>query len=255
MGTRHYPSIIEQTGRDDNEFFETPKNMVGKNLAIRLVYANFGRPGNAPYNNVDNAQLAWPFAISPHDWTAYDYHETRVSGFGPFFGGILLLALGAAVLLFVRVPEFRWPLLLAYGAIFSCLVLSRHFWWPRFFPIFWLVAVLPLLFLWYRRTAGLYSWVLAILIGVNGMIVLTVHMHWETTSSIALRRQMDQIISDGNFIAVDYGWFKRSVEEKLKWRGIRFVAVSGLKPGDPQCYELTSVVEGYPNVVLYRSCF
>lgn len=134
MGTKAYPSIFEQTKEDSNEKWETPQNMVGKNLFVRFFYATFGRPGNAPYNDEKGAELIVPFTSKISDWTAYYYHETRVSGFGPFFSGIVILATIAMIVTFVTYKEARWLLLLCTAAVLSTLLFSKHLWWPRLAP-------------------------------------------------------------------------------------------------------------------------
>ena len=99
---------------------------------------------------------------------------------------------------------------------------------------------------------SIYGWLLAAIIGINGLIVAFIHMRWETVSSSKLRMQLEQIRSEKRPIEVDYGWFKRSVEEKLNYWDIKYTAGS-LQRSDTANRKLTSVVEGYPNEVLYRS--
>jgi hypothetical protein len=66
MGTAKYPSHISD-GKDGNEIYETPKNMMGKPTLVRFFYANFSRPSNAPYNNQKNAELIFPFSSKVSD--------------------------------------------------------------------------------------------------------------------------------------------------------------------------------------------
>jgi|GEM_PF-878224 len=260
MGSKAFPKAS-----DTNEKFETPKNMKGKSLLTRLFYAHFSKPGNAPYNKEKNAELANPFTTSPATWQAYEFQETRVSGFGPYFGILLLLTLLGLPVILISIKAFRLPALLFLVGLCSCLTLSKHFWWPRFFPLFWLAPILPLFLLWiidekhillnntsnWAKARKIYSVVLAAIIGINGLIVACIHIHWETVSSITLRTQLEQISTAQQPIEVDYGKFKRSIEEKLNHRNIKFTAVS-LKDSSIPSQQLMSVVKGYPNQVLYR---
>lgn len=259
-GNPFYPVMGSATfrkGPDTNEKFETPKNMKGKSLPIRLFYANFGQPGNAPYNKEKNATLAIPFTTGPELWKAYNYQETRVSGFGPYFGILLVFTLIVIPVILIAVKQIRLPALIFITGLCCCLALSKHFWWPRFFPILWLAPILPLFLLWMADTgsrikaAKFYSLVLAVFIGINGLIVAYVHMQWETTSSVTLRTQLEQIGKKQQPIEVDYGKFKRSMEEKLNYWDIKFTAVS-LKEERATSHKLMSVVKGYPNQVWYR---
>ncbi|WP_091150696.1 hypothetical protein [Mucilaginibacter pineti] len=262
MGSKQYPGVFDK-GIDDNEAYETPKNMKGKSLPMRLIYANFGYPGNAPYNGEDTARLANPFLTSPKSWSAYHFHETRVSGFGPYFGILLILATVALAVLLIAVKASRLPVAIFLLGLCSGLSLSNHFWWPRFFPMLWLVPLLPLLLWWVYNanrlahnsnlrgvTINSLAWLFAICIGINGIIVAAVHIRWETVSSINLRNELQKIHDTKRPIDVDYGWFKRATEEKLNRWNIKYTPTS--LGTDTTASKLTSVVKGYPNQILYK---
>ncbi|WP_114792326.1 glycosyltransferase family 39 protein [Niabella yanshanensis] len=256
MGTKAYPGVYEQTGKDSNEELETPKNLAGKPGWYSFLYTSFSRPGNAPYNDVKDAELLFPFSLSLKDWKAYEFHETRTAGFGPFYGVMLLLSIAATFLLFTTsTKNIRLPFLLAVGSIIVSLLLSRHFWWPRFLPQLWLLPVIPVLFLLLKaRTPGhrLFALGCTVLIIINGLIVLAVHMNWETRSSIQLRRQLNRLAASGQSIEVFYGAFQYSVERKLENFNIRYKPVKKKTLKNTQHDTLVSVVQKYPNAVLYR---
>ncbi|RZA00416.1 MAG: hypothetical protein EOP47_14020 [Sphingobacteriaceae bacterium] len=258
MGSKEFPGVFDK-GADDNEAYETPQNMKGKSFPVRLLYANFGRPGNAPYNDETEAILSNPFTSDLSSWTAYHFHETRVSGFGPYFGVALVLLIIALPILLIRGRDLLIPVLVFFAGLICCMALSKHFWWPRFFPMLWLAPIIPLILLWtghtladHRNKAGtIYGWLLALLIGVNGLIVAVTHMRWETTSSANLRSELQHIQETKQPIQIDYGWFNRSMEEKLKHWDIKYTT-GPLSLADTAVHKLTSVVKGYPNQVLYR---
>lgn len=256
IGTKAYPGVYEQTGRDSNEELETPKNLMGKPGWYSFLYTSFSRPGNAPYNDVDNAELLFPFSLSLKDWKAYEFHETRTAGFGPFYGLMLLLSIISVFLLYTRsARSIRLPLLLSLLSVIVSLLLSRHFWWPRFLPQLWLLPVIPVLFLLLKvRTPGLRLFTLgcAVLIVVNGLIVLVVHMNWETRSSVQLRRQLNHLAESRQPIEVFYGAFQYSVERKLDNWNIRYEPVKRKTLKNTVHDTLVSVVQKYPNAVLYR---
>jgi len=105
---------------------------IGKSLAFRLFYANFGRPDNAPYARAENAELIWPFSSGIADWQAYRFHETRVAGFGPWFSAILIVSIVLVFKISLLNKKYRWPLLLALTTVCCSVLYSRHLWWPRF---------------------------------------------------------------------------------------------------------------------------
>ena len=121
LGSAQYPSL-EQSNKDGNERWETPKNMVGRSLLVRFGYGIFGRPGNQPYVKGKNASLMWPFSARLEDLYAYKYHETRVAGFGPFFSGCLILAFFLGLILMVTMRATRWPLVVITAAVICSLL-------------------------------------------------------------------------------------------------------------------------------------
>jgi hypothetical protein len=96
------------------------------------------------------------------------------------------------------------------------------------------------------------SWALSFLIIANGLIVLFIHMKWETRSSIRLYTQLSDLKKQNKPLEANFGFFEKSTAEKLSKRGIAYeiVPMDTLMKGPHT--ELMSVVEGYPGAVVYR---
>ena len=252
LGSAQYPSL-EQSNKDGNERWETPKNMVGRSLPVRFAYSIFGRPGNQPYVKGRNASLMWPFSAKLEDLYAYKYHETRVAGFGPFFSGCLILAFLLGLILMVTMRATRWPMVLITAAVICSLLLNRHLWWPRYGPQLWLLPILPIAFAFAQRVSG-YKLVLArailCLLIADTAIVSWVRLQWETNASITLRQQLEQMSASGQLYEVETNHFIDSWPLRLREANVRFVDVGMKKLADGQ--ELMSVVEGYPLAIRYR---
>ena len=252
LGSAQYPSL-EQSNKDGNERWETPKNMVGRSLPVRFGYSIFGRPGNQPYVKGRIASLMWPFTARLEDLYAYHYHETRVAGFGPFFSGCLILALLLGLVLMVTMRATRWPMVLITAAVICSLLLSRHLWWPRYGPQLWLLPILPVAVAFGQRVSG-YKLVLArvilCLLIADTTIVSWVRLQWETNASITLRRQLKQMSASGQLYEVETNRFNDSWPVRLREANVRFVDVGMKKLAGGQ--ELMSVVEGYPLAIRYR---
>jgi len=255
FGSKEYPDVYTQTGEDANELYETPHNMMGKPLGLRLFYANFGRPDNAPYAKAENAELIWPLSSRISDWEAYRFHETRVAGFGPWFSAILIGALVLLIWLGLLNKKHRWPLILSLAAVCCSILYSKHLWWPRFGPQMWLIPLIPLAFCLAQplsRKAGTALKLFGLLIAANGVIVLFIHMQWETSSSLKLRQQLSEIRKTHKPIEIYVGWFEKSMHEKLNAWHIEYRKVKKREITKGGHHELVSVVDGYPNMILYR---
>jgi hypothetical protein len=252
LGSARYPSL-EQANKDGNERWETPKNMVGRSLVVRFGYSIFGRPGNQPYVKGRNASLMWPFSARLEDLYAYHYHETRVAGFGPFFSGCLILSFLLGLILMVIQPTTRWPIVLITAAVIGSLLLSRHLWWPRYGPQFWLLPILPIALVFAERVTGyrlVMARVILVLLIADAAVVAWVRLQWETNASMTLRQQLKQMRASGQLYEIETNRFIESWPVRLREANVRFVDVEMKKLPDGQ--ELKSVVEGYPLAIRYR---
>jgi hypothetical protein len=246
LGSAQYPAI------DHVETGETPRNMRHRNRLLRFSYAIFGRPGNQPYYIGRNATWMWPFAALPADLYSYTFQETRIAGFGPWFSGCLLLSITlAAWLLATRTPARRTFMLICMTIVCSLLI-SRHLWWARYGPQLWLLPITPLI-LAQQPACSRWQRALARAIGVvlllNALIVASIRMKWETSHSMALRAQLQQMHDSGKEYQVSTRHFSESANVRLGEGGIRYQDLGMQKLPDGK--ELVSVVEHYPDAIHY----
>jgi len=254
LGSANYPSLAEQ-GNELNERWETPKNMVGRNLAVRFAYSIFGRPGNQPYREGKNASLMWPFAARPHDLYTYTFQDPRVAALGPLFSGCFLLSVALGVgLLFKVDASSRWMLLLASATIVASLFISKVCWWPRYGPQLWLLPIIPLALAFREGASRLQvrlTWGLLALLLLNAGIVAAVRLNWETRASLTLRHELRDLRNSGQEYELSAGYFDDSAKERLAEAHVRFRDLGMTKI--PDRHELESVVEGYPGATRYRA--
>jgi hypothetical protein len=249
QGTAAYPGLA-QRGRDPIELYETPHNLMGRSRLVRLAYGVFGRPSTAPFVS-ENAELMWPFAASWRDFGLYYFHDVRISGFGPLFSGVLLLALGLAALGCARRALPCGVLLLLGGTIVASLLVSTHTWWARYGPHLWW---LPLILLAAALRAGRppllkrAALVIAAVLLADTLIVSAVHTRWEWRSTRALRQQLLDLREAGA-MTVDLAYFVVPVAERLRTAGVVFEATRRFECPDDRQLTLLSVCAGYPGAV------
>lgn len=119
----------------------TPEVLESMLATERFFYSLFSETHSG---YADTPQLKPPFSISSQELRAAGGVDVRLSGFGPFFSGIFLLAIAAAAALIAR-PRWRnntalWLLLVSTGMMFSVIVMPQN-WWARYVPQFWFVPV------------------------------------------------------------------------------------------------------------------
>ncbi|MHB8624690.1 MAG: hypothetical protein ACYDBJ_06410 [Aggregatilineales bacterium] len=86
-----------------------------------------------------------PFTISQSELIAFYFPDTHVGGFGPFFGGIILLIL-LALAVSIRHIRLLWPKVATIAIISALLFISVFInpeaWWARYVPQLWLLPIL-----------------------------------------------------------------------------------------------------------------
>ena len=237
------------SGLDPIDMFETPRNMIGRNCAVRLGYAIFGRPGAQPVFGGDNARLMWPLDVGWDDFNMFRIHGVRVAGFGPLFSGAFLVSLVLIGIALVRPGVPREVVMLFSGAIVASLLISRHTWWARLGPQFWwlpIMAVIAGLSVPGLRAARGTARGLAALLLVNSTLVAFAHFRWESEATRTLSRQLAFLRQQGE-VEADFGSFREPFGERLRAAGVTFRAVRQLECEDP--IELMSVAPGYPGAV------
>ena len=138
---------------------------------------------------------------------------------GPYFSGCLLLSVALGVwLLFQLDSSSRWLLVLASATIVASLLVSKHTWWPRYGPQFWLLPILPMVLAFRESASRLQvrlTWALLALLLFNAAIVATVRLNWETRASLTLRHQLRDLRNSGQEYEFSARYFDDSAMERL----------------------------------------
>ena len=251
FGSAAFPNNGEMLS--DIDKYETPSNLIPHNRVYRLLFATFGRPSNAPYpHRPTSAELMWPFAAAISDLHFYNYHETRVAGFGPWFSGFLILAVALFLWALFRRGTARVALALVAATLLLSVLMSSVFWWPRYAPQFWILPALPAVFLLRgaaRRWDTIAAWTLLGGLLANALIVACVHLAWETRSTLTLRSQLAELARADRPVEVYFPVFAVSGEGRMDAWHVPYVRRLKAIPGSKI---LMSVVEGYPRPIQYR---
>ena len=120
----------------------TPDVLTDKSGVERFFFSLFSETHSGFYTL---PELKFPFTISPAELRASGGVDIRLGGFGPFFSGILILAVIGVLALVMR-PARRNPatvglLFAATVFIVSVLIMPQN-WWARYVPQFWFVPAL-----------------------------------------------------------------------------------------------------------------
>ena len=135
------PNAVDIMSGDVPALNNTPEVLEGMSATERFFYSLFSETHSG---YAETPHLKLPFSLSPQELRAAGGVDVRLSGFGPLFSGIFLLAIAAAAALITR-PRWRnspalWLLLISTGMMFSVIVMPQN-WWARYVPQFWFVPV------------------------------------------------------------------------------------------------------------------
>ena len=137
MGKEAIDIMLGEGAAYDN----TPNILKERSAAERFFFSLFSET-HAGYDTLPHLKL--PFTLSPEELRAAGGVDVRLAGFGPFYSGSVILALGAAILLIVRRKEYgpaAHCYLFVAGALLVSVILMPQNWWARYVPQFWLVPV------------------------------------------------------------------------------------------------------------------
>jgi hypothetical protein len=230
QGHPFYPAVGREDGRNV-QWRSAPPRFLAMNRVEKAAYSMGSRSSGS------SGMPVWkiPFSLDRQELYAFFTTDVRYGGFGPWYGGLLLLAL-------IGLPwMLRSPASLMVAGVGLLVMvtglLNPEAWWARLSPQFWLAlpfllviaALNPALRL--RRGASL---VLVALV-LNVLLVGAVNWGRAMQKNLAYRDQLAQLsaASTGG-LAVDIPLrFRLVTEHRLRSRGIDYRLADTLNCSQP----------------------
>jgi hypothetical protein len=187
-------------------------------------------------------RLKVPFTVTRKELSAFAQPDTRVGGFGPWYGGALLLS---TALFIGLLAHLRSKAALGLGAIafvFLSSLANPEAWWARYAPQLWfpplLLAAWSASSLGWLRRAGLAT---AVAPSVNVFLVAMPSLREQVRATTALRAQLAGLreAARGHPVATDLGGV-HAVGVRLSEAGLAHERV------DAMACEAPVVLDSYP---------
>ncbi|MEE4273857.1 MAG: hypothetical protein V2I67_19425 [Thermoanaerobaculales bacterium] len=165
--------------------------------------------------------LKVPFTMSKRDLTTMRVPGMHIGGWGPLFGGMLILALLILVAeVRSRPPPVAGAVLIAAAVVASALTI-QHPWVARYVPQTWWLplVVIPVAASSPRAITRLLGWLLVMSAVVSSSLTLGFHVSHFARESVRLEERLRRLGADGQPFAVSYDYI-RSNRRRLAELGL-----------------------------------
>ncbi|WP_429842516.1 hypothetical protein [Brevibacillus sp. FIR094] len=166
-----------------------------------------------------------PFTVTWKELAVFFSPDVRVAGFGPLFGGAMIVTCLILVALLLgthrkKAAPFLWISL----ALFVTVLINPESWWARYVPQLWLIPLLIALAVWdvqkgFFRHA---SKVLVVILLANMVMVNASHIIGQAGANALVKKQLEEIKASNKTLVVDFHHFN-AVKVRLQEAGIPFI--------------------------------
>jgi hypothetical protein len=199
---------VTNTVRDGNPFYPlagedardvvaafTPTSFMTMNRVEQAIVSYFSRSeGNSTTR--DATVLKTPFTFDWEELQYYGIPDTAISGFGPLFSGVLVLALIILVVAFLLNIPRTMVVIGLLVILFISVFINYAAWWARYVPHLWLlpfiIALLGFSFRERKVIRGI-SWLMVGVLFVNVAMVSYSYFHLQSEANNRLKQQLTTI--------------------------------------------------------------
>jgi len=192
-GNPFYPTTYMGLTRVEEN---APAAFKGQDSLTRVIRSLFSRSENDVKMPV---VYKVPFALSQSELVAFGFPDTRVAGFGPFFGGVIMLIILTLVISMKRIL-YLWQnietIAIIIMSLFISVCVNPAAWWARYVPQMWLLPLLgTFIFALVARTRfqRVLVWLLLVAILFNVVTVFTASVVQQRSASDLTTWQLSQI--------------------------------------------------------------
>ncbi|MCM3591725.1 hypothetical protein M4D58_13960 [Brevibacillus borstelensis] len=200
----------------------SPYDFLDKNRFEKFFVSLFATTANV--GNDGESQLKWPFSVTPYEITAFISPDVRVAGFGPMFGGAVLLGCLVIFGLLLQKRRAHRPVFLVMAILLFTVLINPESWWARYVPQLWIIPVLIAVMglesgkAWIQNGSRL---LLCALIA-NAFLVGFGHFIGQSYSHLLLKQQLQAMKQSTQPVLVDFRHFNAN-RVRLQEEGIPFV--------------------------------
>lgn len=200
-----YPTYIKNSIDHQNPFFplyddngediitqQQPKKFLEMNNIEKLFVGTFSKANNLM--ETDKTELKVPFMVSKSEIVPAMSNDLRISGWGIFFSGILIISI---IILVVYYKDYKKEsvLLFTLGITILLLIVMSESWWARYTPHFYLFAIFALYILLKYGKRKWLNIIFVTVISINTLIPLLGNTYYTLKNSIQITKDLKYLSS------------------------------------------------------------
>jgi len=200
-----------------------PPILTGKSQPEKLFVSVFSETENYYVGRNDFYTFKFPFFVSAHELTCFTNPDTRIGGFGPLFGAMVMMSL---IMLAWGAFKDRKASLATSGfmlwVLLSAVIITEP-WWARFVPQIWMIPIAGIVFgctLRDRPSVYIRNFLIGLTL-LNIVLVSSVYYVSQSVTSASLSRQLKELKSDQREIFFYAPFGQYAIANKLKDSGIK----------------------------------
>lgn len=207
----------------------TPRPLLHMGRIEKLAFSLFHESSN-DLNPTSN--LKFPLTLASREIGAFTGSETRLGGWGPLFGGILILGIVAFIGLLAlhKQRQVGWLTSAAVTVLIASVVLNPEAWWARYTPQLWLVPLVLSVALLSHRTkpARIAGLAIGLLMLVNSSLVAKAYFQSNYRTSGRIYTEISRLARSAQPIIVNFGPFP-ALRARLERANVPFMMVNSSK--------------------------
>lgn len=208
-----YPTYVKNTldhktpffplygeGKQDIMTAQQPKKFLDMSIVEKLFYSTFSKVNNLREN--DNLDLKIPFTVSKSEIIPATSYDLRISGFGVWFSGILLISL---FILIYYYPKYKKDSRILFTLAITTLLLlvMSESWWARYTPHFYLFVLFAVYVLFeYQKKINKKQLLYLLAIIGNMMLPLLGNSYYVLTNSVKIHDELKSLTNKEIYLDV-----------------------------------------------------
>jgi hypothetical protein len=199
-----YPTYVKNYLNKGNMFYpvygekaidiitkQEPKDFIKMNSLEKFFIATFSKVNNLQSNKT--YQLKIPFTFTLEEVKDSMAVDTRISGFGIFFSGLLLISIIVLGKYLIKEKKGRKEILLILGTTIFIIVAISESWWARYNPSTYLILISALYVLLKYNKRKYLNYIIVFLVIINSLVILGGNSYYGISNSYKINRDLSKL--------------------------------------------------------------